>query len=134
MAKNNPLLDTNLIIRFLTGDDRLQADKVEKLLMSKEISTLEIPDLVFAEIIYVLLSVYGLSKRDVAEKMCLLTEFKKIKCNKKTLKTALEIFKDNLISFIDAYLLALAKGGKNPYIYSFDKRLLKVEKGLVRTP
>jgi len=127
MAKNNPLLDTNLIIRFLTQDNKEQAKRVEKLFTSKN-TIFEITDLVIAEIIFVLLSVYNLPKNDIVEKMSLLTEFEKIECNKKVLKTALDCWSNHPISFIDAYLLALATVEKNSCIYSFDNKLIKIKK------
>ena len=134
MKVNNPLLDTNIIIRFLTRDDPKQADRIEKLFNDKKIPSFTLPDLVFAEIIYVLLSVYKLSKEETAEKMSLLLEFEKIRCNKKILKTAIELFLDSPISFIDAYLLSLIQHGYNPYIFSLDEKMAKMKKGLVKRP
>jgi len=131
---SNPVLDTNLIIRFLLNDLPEQADKVEKLFSKAKPSSLEIPDIVIAEIIYVLLSYYELDKNSVIDKIDLLIEFEKIKCNKKILKNALEAFKNHSISFVDAYLLAKVTAGENSRVYSFDKGLGKIGKGMVEFP
>jgi len=131
---NKPLLDTNLIIRFLVNDLPEQANQVEQLLKGAGVGTLEISDLVIAEIVYVLLSYYEVEKIAVIEKIGLLIEFEKIKCHKKLIKTTLEIYKENPVSFVDAYLTALVVEGKNSLIYSFDKDLAKIKQGKVKTP
>ncbi|OGH44162.1 MAG: hypothetical protein A3H50_00500 [Candidatus Levybacteria bacterium RIFCSPLOWO2_02_FULL_37_10] len=123
--KKLPVLDTNIIIRFLTGDSLGQADKVEKLLNSSPKNSLSLPDIVVVEIAYVLLSLYKLSKEDVIEKLETLVEVKSVKCNIDLIKRSLDIFKDNNISFVDAYLCAEILG-KNNILYTFDKRLIKV--------
>lgn len=132
--KNNALLDTNLLVRFLVDDLPEQANRVELLFKKSSDGSLAIPDLVIAEIIYVLLSYYEMDKETVIDKIGLLIEFEKINCNKRLLKTALEIYKENSVSFVDAYLTALVAEGDNSFIYSFDKDLAKIEQGKVKTP
>jgi len=134
MKKSVPILDTNLIIRFLAQDNLIQAKKVENLLSKAGKNSLHVPDIVFAEIIYVLLSVYDQPKKDVVEKMGGLVNFSKIQCNKGLLKLSLHFFANNNISFVDAYLLALVKTGKNSFLYSFDKRLKSSKQARVKQP
>ena len=134
MPKKIPVLDTNVIIRFLTSDSPLQAEKVEDLLKKSEVGSLVIPDLIVAEIVYVLLSFYDLPKEEVVVKLGALLDYAKFKTNKKLLKKTIEVFSENNISFSDAYLCALNLIGKHPYIYTFDKKLEKIEKVIVRTP
>lgn len=124
--KKLPVLDTNIIIRFLAADSLDQALKVKTLFESTARKTLMLPDLVIAEIIYVLLSLYELSKEDIIEKVDQLVEIKAIKCNKPLIKKTLDIFRENSVSFVDSYLCALIITGKNSMLYSFDKRLGKV--------
>ncbi|MBI2620936.1 PIN domain-containing protein [candidate division WWE3 bacterium] len=123
--KKLPVLDANIIIRFLTGDSPGQANKVEKLLSSSPKNSFSLPDLVVVEISYVLLSLYKLSKEDVIEKLEMLIAVESIKCNKALIRRSLDIFKDNSISFVDAYLCAEVLI-KNNLLYTFDKRLTKV--------
>lgn len=134
MLKKKPVLDTNLIIRFFTNDSPIQANRVEKLFQEAESASLEIPDLVIAEIIYVLLSFYRLNKEELVEKMTKLIEFEKIKTNKKVIKKALEFYSDYSISFVDAYLCSLVVNGKNSFIYSFDKGLPKIKAVKIKSP
>lgn len=134
MTNKNPLLDTNIIIRFLTNDSPHHAEKIEKLFAQSPTSSLEIPDVVIFEIVYVLLSFYQLSKEEVIEKIYLLINFEKIKTNKKLIKKTLEIFKKYPISFIDAYLCALVILKKHPFFYSFDKKLKKVREIKIKEP
>lgn len=134
MPKKLPVLDTNVIIRFLTSDSPSQAEKVENLLNKAEAGSLVIPDLIVAEIVYVLLSFYNLSKEEVIEKVGALLDYPKFKINKKLLKKTIEVFSENNISFSDAYLSALNLIGKHPFIYTFDKKLEKIKKVEAKTP
>jgi len=134
MLKKRPILDTNVIIRFLTNDSPQQADKVVKLLEEAGITSLEIPDVVIAEIIYVLLSFFKLNKEEVIEKIAQLIEFEKIKTNKKLIKKALEFYQNNSISFVDAYLCSLITNNKNSFIYSLDKVLQQVKGIKIQSP
>ncbi len=60
-------IDTNILVRFLIGDDKVQTDKVYK--MFKRIETekreLFVPLLVILELIWVLDSVYDISREDI---------------------------------------------------------------------
>ncbi len=124
--KKLPILDTNLIIRFLTGDSVVQADRVRDLLRDSLKDSVEIPDVVFVEIIYVLLSVYKLAKEDIVENVSLLIELDSVSCNKKLIRKALDLFNNFQISYIDAYLGALVLTEKNTKLYTFDRKLSKV--------
>lgn len=134
MPKKLPVLDTNIITRFLTSDTPEQAKKVERLLNQSFPKSLYIPDLIIAEIVYVLLSYYQLSKKEVIEKVNILLDFEKFKTNKRLLKKTLETFEQYNISFVDAYLCALHLLGKNKFIYSFDKKLEKVKGVNIQSP
>lgn len=129
-----PVLDTNIIIRFLTSDSPLQAEKVEGLLKKSATGSLVIPDMIVAEIVYVLLSFYGLTKEEVIEKIGILLDYPKFKINKKLLKKTIEVFSEYNISFSDAYLCALNLTGKHNLIYTFDKKLEKIKKVITKTP
>lgn len=122
MAK---VIDTNLIIRFLLNDNPRQADSVKLLFASLE--KLLIPDMVIAEIIWVLQSVYKFSKSDTTEKVQQFLSLNIFICNYKLLGETLMIYKENKISFVDAYLLALSLEKDLEGIYSFDKGLDKVK-------
>lgn len=134
MKKKLPLLDTNVIVRFLTSDSKEQAERAEKLFQSSSKKSLEIPDLVIAEIAYVLLSFYRLPKEEVIEKIHALIDFDKFKTNKKIIKKTLELFKEYNISFVDAYLCSLVFHNKNKFVFSFDRNLLRMKEIRTQTP
>jgi predicted nucleic-acid-binding protein len=62
-------IDTNILIRFLTGDDELQAQKVYSIFKNAESEkkTLFVPLLVILESIWVLESVYDVSRTEILE-------------------------------------------------------------------
>lgn len=134
MPKKLPVLDTNIIIRFLTSDSKLQADKVESLLQESDNGSLVIPDLIMAEIVYVLLSFYSLPKEEVIEKIGALLDYPKFKTNKKLLKKTLEVYAEHNISFADAYLSAHNLTGKHSFIYTFDQKLEKIQGVTAKKP
>lgn len=123
MAK---VVDTNLILRFLLNDNPKQADLAKFLFASSE--KLVIPDMVIAEIIWVLQSIYKFSKSDVIKKVQQFLGLNIFICNYKLMRETLILYKENNISFVDAYLLALTVENKLEGIYSFDKGLEKVKK------
>ena len=62
-------IDTNILIRFLIGDDEPQAKKVYSIFKNAESEKIEIfvPLLVVLEMIWVLESVYEISRREILE-------------------------------------------------------------------
>ena len=60
-------LDTNILIRFLVGDDRAQAEKVYDIFKKIEAEKKElfVPLPVVLELIWVLESVYGISRSEI---------------------------------------------------------------------
>jgi predicted nucleic-acid-binding protein len=62
-------IDTNILIRFLTGDDEIQAKKVYSLFKNAELEKKEffVPLLVMLETIWVLESVYEISRHDILD-------------------------------------------------------------------
>jgi predicted nucleic-acid-binding protein len=62
-------IDTNILIRFLTGDDELQAKKVYEIFKNAESEKKElfVPLLVVLEMIWVLESVYEISRTDILD-------------------------------------------------------------------
>lgn len=117
MSKN--LIDTNLIIRFLVNDNPPKVARVEKLLKDKNNNNILL-DTVVAEIIWVLSSYYHLSKEDIVEEIKALIHVDTIECNAFLLNRSLTLWQDYNISYIDAYLAAVAELGKIT-LYTYDK-------------
>lgn len=123
MAK---LIDANLIIRFLIKDDPDQFEAAQKLFSSQD-ENLILTDLILAEVVWTLHSVYKLTKQEIIEKLLKLLELKNLTVNFHLLANSLLAYKDYNISFVDAYLIALCEQNKLEGIYSFDKGLDKIK-------
>lgn len=119
------LVDANLIIRFLLNDNVKQAQAAKELFASPQ--KLHLPDLVVAEVIWVLKSVYGTSKEEIISKVQYLFKLDIFICNDKMLNKSLLIYLSHNISFVDSYLVAYAQVKKMDKIYSFDRGLDKVK-------
>lgn len=130
MAKN--LIDTNLIIRFLVNDEPQKVSRVESLLKNKDNKNLLL-DTVIAEIIWVLLSYYSLEKQDIIEKIGALIHVESVECNAFLINRALKIWEENLISYDDSYLLAVAELG-DMTLFTYDKKLKAVATVIAKEP
>ena len=64
-------IDTNILVRFLVGDDSKQANKVYKLFKNAEEEKTEfyVPILVFLELIWVLESVYEIERSELLDSL-----------------------------------------------------------------
>lgn len=123
MAK---LLDANLIIRFLIKDNLSQFEAAQKLFSSLN-ENLVLTDLILAEVVWTLHSVYKLTKQEIIEKLLKLLELKNLSANFHLLTNSLLIYRDHNISFVDAYLAAYSEEEKLEGIYSFDKGLDRIK-------
>lgn len=123
MAKS---VDANIIIRYLIKDNLTQAERAKKL-FTTSVEELILTDLVFAEVVWVLQSVYQLPKQEIIESLLKFLKLKKLSCNYPLLINSLLIFQDYNISFIDAYLIAYCENQNLKGVYSFDKGLDKIK-------
>lgn len=118
----------------MTCDHVEHAKAVRKLLENADEESLNIPDVVFAEVVYVLTSLYEYEKEMMIEQLNSLINFKKFKLDRKLLRACIKFWKEENVSFVDAYLAALVRLGRNKLVYSFDRRLAKVDGVKVEEP
>ncbi len=113
-------IDTNYIIRYFVNDDVEMANIAEDILTKQIVF---ISHEVLAEVVYVLMGVYSISKIDVSDMLIQLISFENVKTldDSITIKS-LQIFKEKNIDFVDCLLCAYSK---NDTIKTFDKKLLK---------
>lgn len=123
MAK---IVDANLLLRYLTRDDPQKADKVEKIFRDKRRRPV-IPDVVVAEVVWVLSSVYNLTKEEIIEKVESMLGLIGFIENVEVIGKTLSIFKKFNIDWIDCYEAALVQIGKYSGIYSFDRDFDRVQ-------
>ncbi|PIR43793.1 hypothetical protein COV24_00955 [candidate division WWE3 bacterium CG10_big_fil_rev_8_21_14_0_10_32_10] len=116
------ILDTSSLIRFFTNDNKKMALKVKKLIESK--NELYIPNVVFAELEYVLMGVvYGSPRDKVLEAYKYLVARDNIKVSTEVNK-AVVIYEKTKLDMADCLVAAISINNK---LASFDKDLLKVE-------
>jgi uncharacterized protein len=117
------LLDTNVIIRFLTGDHPAHSPRSRKLFSRAATGdvTLVVTDLALAETASVLQSFYSLDRSAIAAALKDLIESAGIEVENKTiLLSALRNFAQTDVNFVDAYHAAVA-AAESMAIASFDR-------------
>jgi predicted nucleic acid-binding protein len=118
-------VDTNVLVRHLTGDPPEQAARATRLL--SRAGQLLLPDLVLAEVVYVLESVYRVPRPRVAELARAIIAFGAIEVvDEPTLLRALEVYELHRLDFADAYLVAEAEISGVNAVASFDKAIERV--------
>jgi len=118
------ILDTNIILRFLVGDNKPQQEEAKKIFKAGERGKRDIlvKPLVVAEVCFVLESFYKKTKAEIAESMEIFLSQKWLKVeDRQPLLSMWEWYREN---FVDSYLLACSKLGKSK-ILTFDKALSK---------
>jgi predicted nucleic acid-binding protein len=123
------LVDTNVLIRFLTGDPPGLAERARELFSQAATGELELqlPVIVIAETIFTLESLYKIEKRDICEKLGVLLRGRGISVlEAEPVLDALRRYRSLRVSFVDAYLAALASHRKQP-VCSFDRDFAKFE-------
>lgn len=118
-------VDTNVLIRHLTGDPPAQARRATAFL--EQADELLLADLVVAEIVYVLESFYDLARRDVAALARSIVGFPAIVvADEPLLLCALEVYEVDRLDFAEAYLVASAETSGVHSIASFDRSIDRV--------
>jgi predicted nucleic acid-binding protein len=118
-------LDTNVLIRHLTGDPPAQARRASAFLQRTE--ELLLPDLIVAEVVYVLESFYEVERQRVAELVRAIIGFPAIVVvDEPLLLRALEVYEVDRLDFAEAYLVASAEASGVETIASFDREIDRV--------
>ncbi|MBC8234654.1 type II toxin-antitoxin system VapC family toxin [bacterium] len=125
--KKVPLIDTNVILRYLLNDVPEQSEASSKL-MEKLISSEEVylHDVVIAELVWTLEKFYQVPKSKIRK---IISELLLIKgllvSNRSILLKALELFAEKNIDFADALIASMAMANEAEVI-TFDKDFRKV--------
>ena len=124
---NKILLDANVIIRLLTGDNKEHYEIAQDFFLDLESGrkSAVLLDIIMAEIVYVLRSYYKHEKRYIADKLKLLSQYENLEMsNKAVVIEALNIYANKNIDFADAMLCA-KKNLEGYKVMSFDRDLEK---------
>ena len=115
------LIDANVILRFLIGDNPVMQASAQEAINSGTAYTL--PS-VLAEVIYVLNGHYEVERATIRDTLKRLLEHIGIEYPE-VMKSALDYYADRNVDFIDAILISRARIlGED--VFSFDKRLNKL--------
>jgi predicted nucleic acid-binding protein len=126
-------VDTNVLVRHLTGDPPEMARRATALLASGE--RLLLADLILAECVYVLESFYGVPREHVAEMMRAAIALPTIDTiDPASLLRALEVYEVDRLDFAVAYLVAQAEATDLRTIVSFDRSIDRVDSVTRREP
>ncbi|MCD6490073.1 MAG: PIN domain-containing protein [Thermodesulfobacterium sp.] len=131
LQKNTIIIDANVILRYLLKDNKKFYKEAEALFddVFSGKKKIWIMHSVIAEVVYVLLKLYSVPRKEIAE---VLTELVKIKGvnvqDKEILLDAFKIFKNRNLDFVDCFLCAYSKKYR---VISFDKKLNKCIKELI---
>jgi predicted nucleic-acid-binding protein len=122
LAKKEVILDTNAVLRFITGDNLDKCQKVSDLI---DTSTCIVPIEVIAEAIYNLEKFYGHSRQLIADEI---KDFIAIKENlvfeENIVRYGCNTFASTNLDFVDCLLVAYANVKGNP-VFTFDAYLIK---------
>jgi predicted nucleic-acid-binding protein len=121
--KNMEIIDANIALRYLLNDHEVFSKKSARILENNKI---HIPFEVCAEIVYVLEKVYNVPRKNIKNALTTLVEYSNITTTDETiLKTALKIYDDGNIDFVDSILIAYNQIS-GVIIHSFDKKVNKL--------
>jgi predicted nucleic acid-binding protein len=116
------LLDTNVLVRHLTGDPPSQAHRATAFLAAGHV--LILTDVILAELVYVLSSYYDRPKGEIADAVRSLLALPSIAVrDTHLLLRTVELFETERFAFHDAYLVASAERTGVRRVASFDRDL-----------
>lgn len=118
------LLDTNVLVRFLVGDNKPQQEQAAKWFRQAEANDIEIviDPAVIAETTFVLSSLYKFSRDRIADAMEVLLSQRWLRVRER--EALLDLWPSYRAGFhfIDSYLIALSKPAGTA-VLTFDKKL-----------
>lgn len=118
-------LDTNVIVRHLTGDPPGQARSATRFLAAAD--ELVVTDVIVAETVYVLESFYEVPRAAVADLLRSVMAFGPIRVNDEGLLfRALEIYEVHRLDYAEASLVASAESGDTGTVISFDRAVSRM--------
>jgi len=126
---NSCLVDTNILVRFLTGQPPDMAARARAIIAQADAGKIDllVPSLIIAETVYTLESYYEMPKAEVCEKLHAFLRCRGISpLEPEVILDALQRYRSLPVHFADAYLAALAAAGKIP-VYSFDEDFARLK-------
>lgn len=119
------VVDTDIILRFLTNDDPQKALSFQNFL--EKGTKVFLTDVTVAEIYWTLKSFYKFKKQKILSELGKLLVLSQIEANKELIMETFTLLEKNNISFIDAYLAVFSCLRNDGKILSFDKGFDKLK-------
>ena len=122
------VIDTNLLVRYLTEDDPDKAQSVETLLIKagKGEIKIVIPSVIIAELMWVLESYYKMETGEISQLVGSILNTPGIDTqDKNILREVLKIYEKKGTDFVDAWIVEFARERNIKTIYTFDKKHFK---------
>ena len=123
-------IDANIILRFLTNDLPEQAYRAAFLLhkLEQHDETVFLPDLILADIIWVLEGYYHQTREQIRDLMIAILSLPGIEFSNKDLAfNALDIYVEKKIDWTDAFTASQMVSQGITEIYSFDKHFDRIK-------
>ena len=118
-------IDTNILVRHITGGHPDPAVRAGAFI--DEAAELLLPEVIAAETVYVLESVYRLSRDETAEVVRSVIAHRSIRTpDAPLLLKSLDIYQDHRIDFPEAYLAAAAESTGVGIVASFDRAVDRI--------
>jgi len=123
----NYLLDTNVLIRFLREDHEEHSPAAQGLFLEALSGecVLILTEVAVAEAVWVLLSVYKIDRRQIAEELQFVAKSPGVRCvNRNELLDALDRFAITRFDILDCYLAAMA-AASGDHVATFDNDFVR---------
>ena len=122
---NEPFVDTDVLIRLLTGNDPTKQERARALFEQVQAGqvTLQAPDTVIADAVFVLSSprLYHLPRSQIQALLTPLLRLSHFKvANRRALLRALELYASSNLDFGDCLIVALMERRSSSLVYSYD--------------
>lgn len=118
------LLDTNVVLRFLTSDKSRKYKRLFEFFMSLERGDIraELKLIVLFQVIFVLKSYYGVPKKEIVQGIQNLLKYKGITIKeKKIVQRTLKLWSEKNVEIVDCYLVACLEKDAQHLLYSYDR-------------
>lgn len=122
--------DTNIFLRYLTGEPPELADKVSNFFSKVESGKykLYVCDMVVSELVYVLEKIFELPKKEICEKVkVLMLKRNIIMENKLVIFRALDSYRELNVNFVDSYIYSHSYKNKVNRVFTFDEHFRRFE-------
>jgi predicted nucleic-acid-binding protein len=128
------LIDSSVILRFLTRDDPAKAEKARRLLLESD-ERLLVSDTTCFEVVYALESEYKRSREDIYDMLSKLLSSRRLDfANRDIILHAIVLYREHAVPLGDAYQVALGRALGAEGIYTYDSHFEKKLRFPAREP